>query len=90
MLLIGGDKMKKLLIFISFLLIINVFIYSTKDIHALEYNKIIVDIKGAVKNPGVYEVDIGTTTYDLIKLAGGLRSYADTSLINLSKKLNIR
>ena len=80
--------MKKLLIFISSLLIINVFIYSTKDIHALEYNKIIVDIKGAVKNPGVYEVDMNTTTYDLIKLAGGLRSYADTSLINLSKKLN--
>ncbi len=88
MLLIGGDNMKKLLIFISSLLIINVFIYSTKDIHALEYNKIIVDIKGAVKNPGVYEVDMNTTTYDLIKLAGGLRSYADTSLINLSKKLN--
>ena len=80
--------MKKILILIGFLLIVNIFIYNTKDTYALEYNKIIVDIKGAVKNPGVYEVDIGTTTYDLIKLAGGLRSYADTSLINLSKKLN--
>ena len=79
--------MKKLLIFVSILLILNIFIYGTKNIHALEYEKITVDIKGAVKNPGVYEIDMNTTTYELIKLAGGLRSYADTSLINLSKKL---
>lgn len=67
---------------------LNIFIYGTSTIHALEYQKITVDIKGAVKNPGVYEIDTDTTTYELIKLAGGLRSYADTSLINLSKKLS--
>ena len=80
--------MKKILIFVSILLILNIFIYGTSTIHALEYQKITVDIKGAVKNPGVYEIDKDTTTYELIKLAGGLRSYADTSLINLSKKLS--
>ena len=80
--------MKKLLIFVSILLMLNIFIYGTSTIHALEYQKITVDIKGAVKNPGVYEIDKDMTTYELIKLAGGLRSYADTSLINLSKKLS--
>ena len=79
--------MKKIFLVLCILLTINIFIYKS-DTNALEYNKITVDIKGAVKNPGVYEIEVGTTTYDLIKLAGGLRSYADTSLINLSKKLN--
>lgn len=44
-----------------------------------------VDIKGAVKNPGVYELKIGTRIIDVIKRAGGLNSNADTSVNNLSK-----
>lgn len=44
-----------------------------------------VDIKGAVKNPGVYELKIGTRIIDVIKRAGGLNSNADTSINNLSK-----
>lgn len=47
-----------------------------------------VDLKGAVVNPGVKEVLIGTTVDDLIKDSGGLLEYADTSTINLSKKLS--
>lgn len=50
----------------------------------IKYN---VDIKGAVKNPGVYLVDNNLTVNDVIKLAGGLTKDADTSLINLAKKI---
>lgn len=46
-----------------------------------------VDIKGAVNNPGVYEVDYGSRIIDVIMLAGDLREDADTSIINLSKKV---
>jgi len=50
--------------------------------------KVLVDIKGAVVNPGVYEVDENTRVKDVIALAGGLLDNADTSLINLSKKVS--
>lgn len=46
-----------------------------------------VDIKGAVKKPGVYELNIGSTVNDAIGLAGGLSSSGVTSNINLSKKV---
>lgn len=49
--------------------------------------KVSVDIKGAVKNPGLKVLEIGTTVNDLIIYSGGLLENADTSLINLSKKL---
>jgi competence protein ComEA len=49
--------------------------------------KITIDIKGAVKNPGVYEIELGKRVNDAINLAGGLKSAADISVINLSKKL---
>lgn len=45
----------------------------------------LVDIKGAVNNPGVYKVEVGTRINDVVNMAGGLRDDADTSLINLSK-----
>lgn len=47
-----------------------------------------VDIKGAVKNPGVYEVKSGSRVNDLIKQAGGTTVEADLEAINLSAKLN--
>lgn len=50
----------------------------------IKYN---IDIKGAVKNPGVYSVDSNLTVNDIIKIAGGLTKDADTSLINLAKKI---
>lgn len=46
-----------------------------------------VDIKGAIKNPGVYKLDSNLTINDAIILAGGLTKDADTSLINLAKKI---
>lgn len=46
-----------------------------------------VDIKGEVLNPGVYEVNSDSRVIDVIKKAGGLTKNADTSLLNLSKKI---
>jgi len=53
-----------------------------------EESNIKVDIKGAVKNPGVYEIRIGSRITDLIKLAGGTTLDADLDATNLSSKLD--
>ena len=49
--------------------------------------KYYVDIKGEVKHPGVYEVDSNSRVIDVIKASGGLTKNADTSILNLSKKV---
>ncbi|MDD4719057.1 MAG: helix-hairpin-helix domain-containing protein [Bacilli bacterium] len=48
---------------------------------------VIFDIKGAVKNPGAYKLNKDKRIYDAIRVSGGLTTNADTTLINLSKKL---
>lgn len=48
---------------------------------------IYVDVKGAVKKPGVYALEQGSRVIDAIEKSGGLSKGADTSVINLSKKL---
>lgn len=50
-------------------------------------DKIMVDIKGAVKKPGVYMISSDNRVIDAIEKAGGLLDNADNSVINLSKKL---
>ena len=45
----------------------------------------VVDIKGMITNPGVYEVEKNSRVNDVIALAGGLLEGADTSKINLAK-----
>lgn len=47
-----------------------------------------VDIKGAVKNPGVYEISKENIINDVIKLAGGFSKNAYKNNINLSKKVS--
>ena len=47
-----------------------------------------VDIKGAVKTPGVYEIQEGAIISDVITLAGGLNEDAEIDNINLSKKVS--
>ena len=46
-----------------------------------------VDIKGNVVNPGVYELKEGSRVIDLVNLAGGLNTGANTDYVNLSKTL---
>ena len=50
-------------------------------------NKIFVDVKGAVKHPGVFETTKDKRVKDLIEEAGGLLEDADTSTLNLSQKV---
>ena len=52
-----------------------------------EVNNFYVDVKGEVKNPGVYFVSEGMLVIDAINLAGGLTKKACTDDINLSMKL---
>ena len=78
--------MKKLLFYLI-IIILNVSFIFMSSSDALDIDSIEVDIKGAVINPGVYTIDINSTVNDLIIKAGGLRSDADTSIINLSKRL---
>lgn len=49
--------------------------------------KIYIDIKGAVKKPGVYEVEEGSIMNEAITLAGGFKTNAYQNGINLSKKI---
>ena len=46
-----------------------------------------VDIKGFVERPGLYDIECEKRVNDVINLAGGLKSNADTSVINLGKKV---
>ena len=46
-----------------------------------------IDIKGEVVNPGIYTVKEGSRVIDVIRLAGDLTEVADTSVLNLSKKV---
>lgn len=53
-----------------------------------EVEKVYVDIKGAVTIPGVYEIESDKKVIDVVNQAGGLAENADTSLINLAKKVS--
>ena len=46
-----------------------------------------VDIKGEINNPGIYSLVEGSRVIDVIESAAGLTNNADTSVINLSKKI---
>lgn len=48
---------------------------------------VFVDIKGAIKNPGVYEIAEDKKVIDVVGLAGGFTEQADTSMVNLAKKV---
>lgn len=60
---------------------------TTSEIEKNPLSTIFVDIKGAVKKPGVYELAEGSRVIHAIEKSGGLNKGADTSNINLSKKL---
>lgn len=48
---------------------------------------LLVDIKGEVNTPGIYELVDGSRVIDVINKANGLTENANTSIINLSKKI---
>ncbi|MBR5577463.1 MAG: helix-hairpin-helix domain-containing protein [Lachnospiraceae bacterium] len=45
-----------------------------------------VHVCGAVKNPGVYQVESGTRLYRLIEMAGGFLQEADENYLNLARE----
>ncbi len=47
----------------------------------------LVDVKGAVENPGVYEVMLDERVIDVIEKAGGLKEGADETKINFAGRL---
>lgn len=47
-----------------------------------------VDIKGAIVTPGIYTLKKESRVMDAIEQAGGITESADTSVINLSKKIS--
>ncbi len=49
--------------------------------------KNLVDVKGAVKNPGVYEVRLDDRVIDVIEEAGGLKEGADETKINFAQRV---
>ena len=48
---------------------------------------IFVDIKGAVKNPGVYQMKVGDRVKDALDAAGGLTAEADSQKVNLAQRV---
>lgn len=58
-----------------------------KSITEEESKTIMVDIKGYVNQPGIYQLKENSRVIDAINMAGGVTSDADTSVLNLSKKL---
>jgi competence protein ComEA len=49
--------------------------------------RLIVDVAGAVRKPGVYRMTAGARVEDALKRAGGATSHADLSQINRAAKL---
>ena len=58
------------------------------DVIEEKTNNYYVEIKGAVKKPGVYEVNSKNIINDVVNLAGGFTKSAYTSNINLSRKVS--
>lgn len=54
---------------------------------ALENKALVVDIKGAVDQPGVYEFQSGDRVADAVKAAGGLTKDAENQQVNQAKLL---
>ena len=50
-------------------------------------NMIFVHVSGAVNSPGVYKLEYGKRTMDVIELAGGAQSNADLDSLNLAQVL---
>ncbi|HFI2447735.1 TPA: helix-hairpin-helix domain-containing protein [Streptococcus suis] len=53
-----------------------------------ELSQLVVDVKGAVTEPGLYTLAAGARVNDAVKAAGGLTSQADPKSINLAQKLS--
>ena len=53
-----------------------------------EQDLITVDVKGAVKLPGIYDLPVGSRVHDAVQKAGGLTEEADSKSLNLAQKVS--
>ena len=53
-----------------------------------EQDLITVDVKGAVKSPGIYDLPVGSRVHDAVQKAGGLTEEADSKSLNLAQKVS--
>lgn len=53
-----------------------------------EQDVITVDVKGAVKSPGIYDLPVGSRVHDAVQKAGGLTDEADSKSLNLAQKVS--
>ena len=53
-----------------------------------EQDLITVDVKGAVKSPGIYDLPVGSRVHDAVQKAGGLTDEADRKSLNLAQKIS--
>lgn len=60
---------------------------ATEEQPEKEIEEYMVDIKGEVVTPGIYKLKKSSRVIDVIEKAGGLTQNADTTVINLSKKI---
>ena len=54
----------------------------------VEQDLITVDVKGAVKSPGIYDLPVGSRVNDAVQKAGGLIDNADSKSVNLAQKIS--
>lgn len=54
----------------------------------VEQDLITVDVKGAVKSPGIYDLPVGSRVNDAVQKAGGLAEQADSKSLNLAQKVS--
>jgi competence protein ComEA len=59
----------------------------TSDTTGLSAGRLVVDVKGAVRRPGVYRLDSGARAYDAVRRAGGLTRRADRVGVNLAARV---
>ena len=59
-----------------------------KKEESAEQDLITVDVKGAVKSPGIYDLPVGSRVHDAVQKAGGLTEEADSKSLNLAQKVS--
>lgn len=82
--------MKRIILILTVIILILIYflVNNSYTYQEIPNSDVSVEIKGAVNKPGVYKLEYGSRVDDLIKKSGNLTDNADTSTINLSKKLN--
>ena len=77
-----------------FLLLVGAFFYNNKgtnnyDVYSNDFQTIKVELKGEIVFSGVYEIPVGTKLGEVVKMAYGFTSNADTNDLNLNRVLLI-